>query len=273
MIRETGIRDTPPDFEAKKTKYFSSLAVKLKEALRLHKSFDLLAKNKADEKDWRNVSEHCLVVSARIRVLSKLIGLSPKTKDDLFLAAGVHDFYKRKQIEKTPRGVSLTMNDYIQSEKEAGEELTRARVSQNIIDYAGSLGSLPEAIYKIQEILRKGENASEEEIAALTLHYIDDYTRGSSWAQPAEENPQGRKINDLNRRLEEARKNPKYMSIDAEGKNYFDGETSLEIQETVGEEVEEFLAKKVAKIKGLDIDPKNLPTLIDEEIKKEISES
>ncbi len=273
MNNEREFRDNPPDFETKKRKYFSLLAVKLKEALKLHKSFNLLEKNDKGKREWGNVSEHCLVVSARTKALSKLIGLSEKTKGDVVLAAAMHDFYKKNQIEKTPKGVSLSMDDYIQSEKEAGEELTKAGIPQNIIDYTGSTGALPEAIYKIQNILSKGESASEKEIATLALHYVDDYTQGSGWTKPAKVNSQGKNINDLNRRVEAARNNPKYKSIDEEGKKYFDGKTSLDVQETVGESVEEFLAMRIAKMKNIDLDPKNLPALIDEEIKKEIEKS
>jgi len=270
MNNEREFRDNLPNFETKKRKYFSLLAVKLKEAFKLHKSFNLLEKNDKGKRDWGNVSEHCLVVSARTKALSKLIGLSEKTKNDVVLAAGMHDFYKKNQIEKTPKGVALSMDDYIQSEEEADEELTKAGIPQNIIDYVGSTGALPEAIYKIQNILNKGESASEEEIATLALHYIDDFTKGSAWTKPAEVNSQGEKINDLNRRVEDARNNPKYKSIDEEGKKYFDGKTSLDVQETVGEFVEEFLAMRITKLRGIKIDPKDLPTLIDEEIKKEI---
>ena len=81
---------------------------------------------------------------------------------------------------------------------------------------------------------------------------------------------EGKRINDLNRRIEKARNNPKYKSIDEEGKGYFEGKTSLDVQETVGEEVEKFLAKKISRTTGTTIDPKELPAFIDQELKKEI---
>ena len=267
MEHSEELNSNQQNFEVRKRKYFSSLALKLKSALELHKSYDLLARNESGEREWGNVSEHCLVVAARTEALSKFIGLSKKTEDDLVLAAGMHDFYKKNQIQKTPSGIPLSMQDYMDSEQEAAEALARAHVPQNIIDYTGSF---PDAIRTVQTILTKGEHVSEEEIAALVFHYVDDYTQGSAWTKPAEINSQGRKVNDLNRRIEKAFSNPKYTSINEEDKKYFDGKTSHEVQETVGESVEQFLAKRVTETKGIQIDSKDLPTIIDEEIKKDI---
>jgi len=271
MDKEIGYREEQPDFEAKKRKYFSALGIKLKEALKLHKEFGLLKQNPAGKKEWGNVSEHCLAVAARTRALAKLIGLSESTTDDVVLAAGAHDFYKKSQIEKTPKGVALSMQDYLDSEKEAGVELAKAGFSQKIIDYSGSIGS--GSVPKIQNILNAQEGQSEQAIASLIIHYVDDYTIDTEWVKPAEVNPQGEKINDLNRRITKARNNPKYKSIDEEGRAYFNGKTSLEAQEETGQEVEKFLAARLAKLTGIKVGPKDLPAIIDQEIKKEVGEA
>ncbi len=61
--------------------------------------------------------------------------------------------------------------------------------------------------------------------------------------------------------------------MDEGGRGYFKGETALNTQEAVGEQVEVLLARKLSEITGTTIDPKDLPMLIDEQIKKEIAES
>jgi len=273
MGNGTEFRDAPPDFEAQKRKYFVALGLKIREAIKLHQAFGLLTKNDRGIKEWRNVTEHQLVVAARTRALSRLVGLGKVTSDDLFLAAGMHDFYKRKTVEKSPKGVPMSMRQQIEAEEESAKELTKAGFPKKIIDYTKSIGSSPDTIHLIEAILKKGENASEQEIAVLMIHYVDDFTRGSDWANPAEVNEQGKKINDLNRRIQEARSNPKYRGVDEEGRGYFNGETTLNTQESVGEQVEAFLAQRLSAITGTRIDPKDLPALIDEKIKKTIDEA
>jgi hypothetical protein len=238
----------------------------------MHKAFDLLSKNSEGKKDWRNASEHQLVVAARTMALSRLLGLGEKTSDDLFLAAGVHDFYKRKTVEKTPKGTSMSMAQQIEAEQESTQELAKAGFPGKIIAYTDSIGSSPDSIRLMEAILKKGEVMSEQELAALIIHYVDDFTRGSAWAEPAKNDSRGKKINDLNRRIADARKNTKYKGVDEEGRKYFDGKSALDAQEAAGEEVERFLANRLSEVRGRKIDPKDLPELIDGEIKKKIEE-
>ncbi len=258
------------DFEDKKRAYFSSLGLKVFEAFRLHKAFGLFGRNQAGQKEWRNVSEHCLVETARVSVFGRLFELSPKTQHNLMVAAAMHDFHKKHQMQKTPQGSSLTLEDYKQSEHEAEEELIKAGIAPDIIRYVGSVGSLPDNLNEIKTILSKGGELSEVDLAFLVMHYVDDYTIDAGWSAQTDTLPDGRKVNDLNRRIEKARQNPKYQKIGEEQKTYFHETKFFEIQEGVGESIERYLAARITEKTGLEIDPKDLPTFIDDQIKKQI---
>lgn len=276
MYTETGVSDQAPDFEAKKRQYFIALGLNIKEAIKLHKKFDLLNKTQNEKgqwtKEWGNASEHQLVVAARTRALCQMLNLSPEMTNDVTLAAGMHDFYKKHVVGKTPKGKPMSMDQQIEADQEAETELRRAGVPEKIINLIDSVGSSPDAVVKIQSILNKGENISEQEQAALVIHYVDDFTMGSDWAAQAETGPQGRIINDLNRRIDKARQNPKYKGVDEQGKQYFGGISALDTQENLGEQVEQAIAGCLDKIVGKTINPKDLPTLIDEKIKKAIEQ-
>src|SRR3989344_5741892 len=80
-----------------KTKFFANLATKNTGAFKQHAREGLWVRNEKGERDWGNVSEHCLVEIARVSVLADMIGLSKSVSKDLELAAGLHDAGKKQE--------------------------------------------------------------------------------------------------------------------------------------------------------------------------------
>lgn len=82
--------------DQKKTKYFSDLALSVKDAFRLHKKFGQLT-DEEGKRPWGNVSEHCLVEVARVKTLAELLNLDSHITKDLMYAAALHDISKRRE--------------------------------------------------------------------------------------------------------------------------------------------------------------------------------
>ena len=85
-------------FNKKKTKYFSRLAVRMRDSLKMHKTAGLWERV-GDRRDWGNVSEHCLVEAARVTVFAEKLQFSDGVKKDLVFAAAMHDFFKKAEKE------------------------------------------------------------------------------------------------------------------------------------------------------------------------------
>src|SRR5207249_689898 len=146
--------------------------------------------------------------------------------------------------------------NYIESEHEAEWELIKANITPQIIRYVGSVGCIPSNLNGMDIILKK-DTQSEEDIASLVMHYVDNHTINSEWSTDTETLPNGNRINDLNRRIEKDRQNPKYQKINEEGKEYFEGKTSYEMLESVVEAIELYLVKMIKEKTGQNIDPKD----------------
>lgn len=250
----------PETFESKKTKYFIKLGLSLREVFKMHKLAELWNRENG-KKEWGNVSEHCIAEAARAKVFAEKLELSEDLKNDLVIAAALHDFWKKFEIQEINRG------NYGYGEfEEENQMMKKAGFSERIIHLVNSVGVQPSL--EVEEIARK-ENLSENDIAYLIMHYVDDYTIGSDWAKPSEIED-GKKVNDMDRRFKKGENNPVYANLGEEGKRYFNGKSAFEIQREVGVLVEKRLAELYNKKTGQSIDQKNLPEIIDEEIKKEI---
>ncbi len=90
--------------------YFVHTGLQFKNSLKMHKAAGLWDKeidesgvlkrtNEGRLSDWANVSEHCLVEVARVGVLSEYLGLPRDLREDLKVAAALHDFSKRKNAK------------------------------------------------------------------------------------------------------------------------------------------------------------------------------
>ncbi len=263
-IRGDSENENTVSFEGKKQSFFTKTGFRLREALEMHR--DASAGNmwgkKNTTEDWRNVSEHCIVEATRAEVFAEKLGLSEDVKKDLITAAALHDFYKKHEIEKAAEE-GLTFEDMINAAKEADKILKKNKFSDRVVRLAGSMAVV--SLHETKKILEK-DSLSEEDIAFLILHYIDDYTKGSDWVIPAEETENQGKINDLDRRIGVIASNPNYRLINEQGRQHFGGEGSYEAQLRIGHLVEEKLAILMSQTGNLSIEPKDLPFFIDQEI-------
>lgn len=243
------------EFEQKKNKYFTLLGICIREVLELHKLNDLWGK-KGTKEDWRNVSEHCLVETARVKKFADILKFSEETKKNLILAAGVHDFNKKYEVEDTTK-TGRNWDSYEKVSKEGTEKMHRAGLSPEVIYIANATGH--SSIIEITKILEQ-KKLSEDDISFLIMHYVDNYTIDSDWANEGQ----------FELRIQKNEKNPQYTLLNEEGKKYFNGKTTFETQREVGK----ILAKRLTlllKEYGEKIDNSDdLPLFIDEKIKEEI---
>ncbi|OGG50020.1 hypothetical protein A2763_03690 [Candidatus Kaiserbacteria bacterium RIFCSPHIGHO2_01_FULL_54_36] len=260
--------ETPERGLEGKTRFFSRLAVEIREALKLHKKAGLWER-KDGKRDWGNVSEHCLVEVARTDVFADMLNLPDDLKEDLRVAAALHDFFKKGEKEiVTKKG--LSWDAFEAASEESTRQMREEGFSERIVHLANSSGHT--SFLETEDILRK-ESLSQEDVAYLVQHYVDDYTLGSGWTAPAEITADGRHINDLDRRIDATEPNPRYAQLNEEGRAKFGGETVFEAQRRIGNAVEARLARLTNENSGQSIHPKDLPQLIDKEIRKRIQSS
>lgn len=246
------------DFEAKKIAFFSRFASSLKEAFKTHKEMGLWSK----EDSWKNVSEHCLVEAVRAKEFASLLKLSEEETKNLILAAVLHDVGKKIEI-KALKESDGTLDTYDRIQDKIKSELI-GYISSNVGEINSSIAH--EGFFKdIIEILSKGE-LTERDISKIVMHYIDDYTIGSEWVVDASEGK-----NDLDRRVEKNEANKNYVKINLDGKRYFGGKTTYEMQREIGHAVEERLVKIMREKSGVEIDPVLLPEFIDKKIREFIN--
>jgi nuclear transport factor 2 (NTF2) superfamily protein len=263
------MRESPErSFDERKTAYFSQLAMRVREALKLHKDAGLWER-KDGERDWGNVSEHCLVEAARVEVLADKFGLPEDVKRDLILAAAAHDFFKKGEKEIVSAD-ELSWNSFEKASEESSRKLREAGFNERIVRLVNSVGhaSLPETA----SILEKA-TLSEDDLAYLVQHYVDDYTVNSEWSKPVESTAGGESINDLDRRVDKNEANERYARMNEEGKTRFSGETSFQAQRRIGHLVEEKLASLLEEKTGQKVDAKELPEVVDMEIRSKIEMS
>lgn len=254
-------------FEKQKRKYFSQLAVQVRYALKFHKAAGLLLR-KEGKRDWGNVSEHCLVEAARVNIFAEKLQLAEEIKRDLILAAALHDFFKKAEKEMAVAG-KLDWELYERSGEAQTKYLVEAKVKPEIISLVNSVAH--SSLVDIERLLAK-EKLTEEEIAVLVMHYVDDYTINAEWAKPAEERQPGQEKNDLDRRLDKAEENPRYDKINKAGLGRFrENETAYQAQRRIGHDTEEKLARLIEEKIGDRPNPKDLPVIIDQQIKDEIA--
>lgn len=239
-------------------RYFSKLGLELRRAFKMHAVAGLWERTPEYKRDWGNVSEHCLVEAARADVLSDLLSFSSGLKGYLRMAAAVSDYFKRREKEIT-RGSSDPEKAFARAEAESHQLLKEAGFSDRIIYLADSTGTV-ESILKVAPDLLEKENLTDEEIAYLALHYIDDYTVGSDWVTPVEILSDGTVKNAFDKRMDDLDK--RYPDLKASGFN--------DKQRNVGFQVEKRLAEIISQKIGEALDPKQIPEMIDQEIVRRI---
>lgn len=245
--------------------YFVRLGLELRAALKLHKVAGLWERNSEHKRDWGNVSEHCLAEAARAEVFADLFGLSPELKKDLKIAAALHDYFKKREKEITRQGGS-TEGSFAQAEAESLRQLRGASFNDRVIYLVSGTGTVESIKVEAPRLLEKPE-LSEDDIAYLGLHHIDDYTMSDPltmkpvWVTSAEVLPDNRVVNIFDKRMDDL--DIRYPELKAEGFN--------DLQRNIGHQVEERLSQILLERTGLQVSPKQLPEVIEQGIKDRIT--
>jgi hypothetical protein len=234
--------------------------------LALHEGPGKLWEKDETGRDWSNVTDHCLLEAARVDVFARLLRLSAGVREDLVAAAGAHDFYKKFEIAATRADLAsggTGRAGYLRAERESEAHLRAAGLSDRVIRLIHSVGGEPENVLETERIADLAA-PSEEEIAYLIMRYVDDYTRGSAWVAPADENLQ----NEIDRRADQNRANPDYRRMDEEGRSFYEGTSfagmsRFEAQAAAAHLAEAKLAELLRIRAGLEMEARRVPEAID----------
>lgn len=265
-ITMAAINSETDAFLERKTAYFSGLALQEKEALRLHRSEGLWQRTEDGDRDWGNVTEHCLVEAARVQIFAQILGFDESLTSDLMTAAALHDYFKKGEKEVLEQK-GLSWDAYSEAQEIAKTKLAEAGFNERIINLVGSVGheTSPEA-----EAIASQDSFSENNLAYLVMHYVDDYTINSDWVNSAR-GVGSQRENDLDARMDKNEANPRYARFNEEGREHFDGETAYSVQRRVGHLVEDRLADIISRKTGRSINPLDLPEFIDNVLKQRIA--
>jgi hypothetical protein len=256
---ERVLPDDELKFEAAKKRYFAGLAVDLQPAMRAHKQEGMLERHENPRDEWRNVTEHCLVEAARVLELADMVGLSDEVRRDLMMAAGLHDFYKKSEREiASAHGNSW--ESFEEASRQSKQKMEEGGFSERVVRLANSVGhgSLLEA-----EALAAKPELSEDELAFLVLHHVDDYTAGTNWVERGHDPLRERIMGNVGK--------PAYHALDEAGRQHFGGTTTFKKQYEIGEKVAARLAE-VARARSTEmVDGPALPLAVDIRIKQRIN--
>ena len=263
----------PPDqlSELQARKYFTRLGLKAGKALALHEAAGLWER-KDGERDWSNVSRHCLIEAARVEVFAEWLGLLGHVKNELILTAVLHDFNKKQEVfsmkEAASRGAPFVVYALYKMEGEKTTKLRESGFGEFAVRLACASGGSPETSLEVRRIL-SASSIPVEDLAFLVMYYTDAYTRDANWVEPARG-----EANDLDRRVQG---NKKYGALDTAiiaervpNEPLFKGKTASEVMGELGHEIERLLVKIIFETTGRCVEPLLLPEVIDEEIKKRI---
>lgn len=288
FLQPLPIPQEDPAFQHTKTAYFASLGMQETDAFRMHQKQGLWdrAENKEGvmQRDWGNVSEHCLVEVARVRVLTDMLGLDEAIAKDTSTAAALHDYFKKGEKELMVAN-GLSPEAYSEAGKQSAEGLRGAILgpdsqprgfSERVVWLAGSVGheTVPTA-----ELIANKPDKTDEDLAYLTMHAVDDWTMNAKWANAAEVGDDGIVRNDLDRRMDAASANPRYAVLrdhiltGVDGQPYRGGiEGAYDAQRRVGHEVMGALTDAIRERTGgeVNINPVDLPVYVDNVIKQHI---
>jgi len=255
------------DFDTQKTDYFWKLGVHVKEVMQLHKDQGLWDRTPEGKRDWGNVSEHCLVEAARAREFGALLGFDQDLLEDLITAAALHDVGKRNEVILA-KSKGNSWETYEKADDRVRHVLLDADFSPRVVRLAGAVGH--GSLQETERVLAKSELTADD-VAFLVMHYIDDYTVGSEWAEPGHE-VDGKKVSNFDARMDNNEANEQYTNLNQEGRAIFDGRTTFETQRELGHAIESRLAEMIGNAAGEIVIPENLPVYIDDQIKHRITE-
>lgn len=252
------------------TRFWAGVGFKVREGIKMHQRTGQLRKG---PDSWRNVTEHCLVQVARSEVLGRLIGLPENLMEDIRMGAMLHDFDKKQEItvtrEANRRGDSPLFTVRIAHLRD-DVLLESYGFNDNVRRLASASGIDAPQLVEAQSILDK-KSLSDEDLAWLVVHYVDDCSIGSDWIQQGEK---GKNIIDY--RMEQNKTKVDYVKISQEISQGLVGHPKLgnmnlyDAGAFVSHQIEQRFAQRIKEKTGEDIDPLAIPQLVDQKIKESI---
>lgn len=264
----------------RKAAFWAGMALSVRKGLAMHQVTDQMTKiSGTQERPWGNVTEHCLVEVARTEVLGKWIGLPQDLIMDMKLGALLHDFSKRQEITATREANKnntspLTAVKAVQTESE--EMLRSAGFSDKVRRLADASGGYAPQLIETQRILDQS-NLSEDDLAYLIVHYVDDCSIGGNWIKPSKVDDQGKRVNIIDYRTQGDKSKSDYNLIDKEtaaeltDHPKFGGMNPHDAMAIVSHQIEQRLAQQITQKTGENVDLLQIPELVDQKISAAIS--
>lgn len=251
-----------------KRKYWAKVGLQVRDGFRMHRVSGQLEKG---PDSWRNVTQHCLVQVARVGILAEWIGLSQDLIADMKMAASLHDFDKKQEIEATreaEKSGGSPLSAYKTQAQNSLILLQESGFSARVIRLANSTGGHAAQLSETKRILDK-KDLSDEDLAYLICHYVDDCSVGSDWVRP----------NIIDFRAEENKAKPAYMKIseeighELERHPLFSGMNNHDAMALVSHTIEARLTDIIRLRTGESINPLDFPEMIDQRIRMAISKA
>lgn len=211
--------------------------------------------------EWNNVTEHCLIAMTRGEILADMLDLPSNLKIKLINALALHDISKPQEVIHAKK-FGISWDSYEKITTEADAKLREAGFDEETIHLSGAMGhpSLQEA----ESLLRKTKYTSYD-LAYLIAHYCDDISVKADWCEPVAI-INGKKINQLDRRMERNIDNLNIAKLGEEGRTHLNGRNTFDAQREIGHAVEKILAMELEK-KGVILEESlELPEFIDKKI-------
>lgn len=261
-------------------RYWARVGFSVKEGIRIHQASGHLTKHSESlKRAWGNVTEHCLVEVNRAEVLGRWVGLPDDLISDIKIAAVLHDFYKKQEITATRQANENRTSPLaaVRSEQKEAEKMLRtAGFSSRVIRLASSPGEDASQLIETKRILNQ-ENLSDEDLAYLVCHYVDDCSVGSDWVRPSYTDGDGHRVNIIDYRAEENKSKPTYGKISEEIREElkgspFEGMNNHDVMALVSHQIEQRLVQRIKDRTGEVVDPLAIPELVDQKIRKDIEQ-
>lgn len=257
-----------PDFQEKKRRYFIRLMMSVRnEAIKLHQTFGLFEKKPVEDKDKlekflkrferkHQAPEHMFMVTARVQILAEWLGLSEKVTRELTIAAALHDAYKAIERDIT-NPLDYTYQSFRIAEAAEVASLREMGVSEDLITLQNAGGH----DWTTATELTDQDDMMDEGWAWLVLYAIDMYSRG---IEP---------VTSIHDRLTNDRRF--YTKFDETAKGNVPDhpeEGGFDAMERTGNAALVKIAKRISERLGGDVDPEQLPLLVDKELRRRIEE-
>ncbi len=271
-------RVTEHRIEPKKHKFFTELALRYREYMRLH--VDQMERDQRFNHTqrvhtpsgitidrvgrWGDPTEHCLVEAAVAEILADMVKLPEDQKRLLVAAALVHDWRKKGEVEETryvtdPKVIEGSYQKSKEGIRDSGVEQARAVASLTESVAHTSLPQFAQVNLPDRSIsLREGTP-----LVDMIMHYIDDITRGTDLVSLDV------RMDALDKAAQEGR-----YAYNNEGKAVWGGRAYFQAQREIGHLIEQKIVEQLGDEERAKIgDPKNLPNVLKKKLVERIEAS